>query len=221
MQNTLTFDIETVPQQAPLTTLQDTEIEKRIDSLLLRKPDENREKTKRLIMATNPFFGEIVCIGFYKTTLSGETGSIALTGTEKQILEKFWGIVGKFDGLFISFNGIDFDVPFILKRSMYHRIEPRNNNFLDLKRYSRFPHYDVKQVISDFDRFAGGTLELICEFLGMPSPKAGGIRAENIEKEYKKGNIAGISQYCLLDVETTYKIWDISKKYTFNPTRRN
>lgn len=221
MKNTLTFDIETVPQQAPLTTLQETEIEKRIDALLLRKPDEDREKAKRLIMATNPFFGEIVCIGFYKTTLSGEAGSIALTGTEKQILEKFWGIVGKFDGLFISFNGIDFDVPFILKRSMHHRIEPNNNNFLDLKRYSRFPHYDVKQVISDFDRFAGGTLELICEFLGMPSPKAGGIRAENVEEEYKKGNIEGISQYCLLDVETTYKIWDISKKYTFNPTRRN
>ena len=67
----MTFDIETVPQQKPLTDIQQEELDKQLEKAYARNPemtDLDKEKYKRLIMATNPFFGEIICIGLHRTT---------------------------------------------------------------------------------------------------------------------------------------------------------
>jgi len=69
----LSFDIETVPQQAPLSTWQQAEYDKKFPQKLKQrygdKPEYTPEEIKAirgLTMATNYFLGEIVTIGLYK-----------------------------------------------------------------------------------------------------------------------------------------------------------
>lgn len=218
---TLTFDIETIPQQEPLTDIQQEELNRQLEKTFARNleiTEEEKFKTRRLLMATNPFYGEIICIGLHKA-VGDEFGTTALIGSERVILEKFWKILTTFKGLYISFNGLGFDIPFILKRSMKYGLIPTSNDFLDLKRFSRKPHFDVKLIIGDWDRYAPGTLRLICEHLGIDSPKEGIVKAENVEDEYKKGNIQAIADYCLKDVVATYKAYLKLNKYLYQQNK--
>jgi len=213
--DTLTFDIETIPQQAPLSDIQQQELKKQLEKTYKRNldwDDKEKEAFKRLIMATNPFYGEIICIGLHKT-IDDLEDSLVLTGEENHILARFWKILKSFKGLFISFNGLNFDIPFILKRSMKHSILPTNNDFLDLKRFSRNPHFDTKLVIGDWDKYAPGTLRLVCDYLGVSSPKEGEIKAENVEEQFKKGKIDAIAEYCLRDIHATYSVYEVLVKY--------
>jgi predicted PolB exonuclease-like 3'-5' exonuclease len=219
--DTLTYDIETVPQQQPLTDIQQEELDRQLEKIYARSPemtDEDKLKLRRQMMATNPYFGEIICIGLHKT-VGDLFDSTSLTGDEYSILERFWKIIGQFKGIFISFNGLNFDIPFILKRSMKHGILPTNNDFLDMKRYSRKPHFDVKLIIGDWDKYASGTLRLVCEHLNIKSPKEGGVKAENVEDEFKKGNINAIAEYCLKDVLATYEAYLKINKYLYQPNK--
>ena len=218
---TLTFDIEAIPQREPLTDIQQEELNRQLDKTFARNleiTEEEKLKTKRLLMATNPFFGEIICIGLHRT-LEDQYDTKVLVGDEKYILIKFWNILESFKGTFVSFNGLSFDIPFILKRSMKYNLSPTSNDFLDLKRYSRKPHFDVKLIIGDWDRYAPGTLRLICEHLGIESPKEGGVKAENVEDEFKKGNIQAIADYCMKDVVATYQAYLKLNKYLYQQNK--
>jgi len=223
--DTLTFDIETIPQQAPLTTIQQEELERHLEKTYSKNvdwTDVEKENYKRLIMATNPIFGEIICIGLHRTTKNSnhylydsKTLTLNTVGSEKQILTSFWKILEHFNGIFISFNGLDFDVPFIIKRSMKYNILPTNNSFLDRRRFSTKPHFDVKLVFGDWDKYAFGNLRLLSDYLGIESPKEGAVKAENVEYEFKQGHIDLIAEYCLKDVEATYKIYELLKNYQY------
>jgi len=217
--DTLAFDIETIPQQEPLSDIQQEELDKQLEKTFTKNPEWDeieKEKYKRLIMATNPFYGEIICIGMYKTANNGQyEDSRAITGDERSILNKFWKVLENFKGTFISFNGMNFDLPFILKRSMKYGIKPTNNDFLDMRRFSRKPHFDVKLIVGDWDKYAYGTLHLMCDHFGVPSPKEGLVKAENVEEQFKKGNIDLIAEYCLKDVEATYRLYAILQDYQF------
>ncbi|MDP3111346.1 MAG: 3'-5' exonuclease, partial [Thermodesulfovibrionales bacterium] len=52
-----------------------------------------------------------------------ENGIRFETGSEKEILERFWNTVKSYKEI-ITFNGRGFDCPFILVRSALHKIKP-------------------------------------------------------------------------------------------------
>jgi len=212
--NELTFDVETVPQQSDLSEIQVEELEKRMNSYLSRNPDADEDEAKNLIMSTNPYFGELVCIGL-KSSCRTQSKTKALIGSEKDILTEFWTILKEFRGIFVSFGGLNFDVPFILKRSMKHLISPTNKNFLDTRRFQKFPHFDVGAIISDYNHYARATLRLVCEQLGIPSPKEEGICGKDVAAAFLRGEIDKIAKYCLRDVDATHACYLIAKNYTF------
>lgn len=210
----LTFDLETVPQRAPLSEIQEEELAKKLERYLERRPSVKEEDAKSLLMGTSPYLGEIVVIGMHMYS-DGETDTLALTGTEEEILNRFWNIVGSHRGLFVTYNGLSFDVPFTLKRSMKHEIRPTNSNFLNTKRYTKYPHYDVKEIIADWDRFAAPTLRMACDLMGIPSPKEGEVKAEDVAKvSQEPGGIKKIADYCIRDVVATYKVYRKLQDYT-------
>jgi len=204
----LSFDIETIPQELDeLSSIQMEELEKKVSRAVDKGDSTPREELVNRICSTSPYLGKIVCIGLFMEE-EGETESLSLIGSEKEILERFWKIVGRFDGLFISYNGREFDVPFIVKRSMHYNMSVTNFNFLKTKRFSSFPHFDVKDMISDWNSFSAPTLKLACDLLGVPSPKEGEVKAENVYAAFKEGRIQEIADYCVRDVVSTFKCYE-------------
>jgi len=93
----LVFDIETIPQQSELNDVQQTYLDKQLTRRLgdnyLDNP--NYEETKRLVMGTSPYLGEICCIGIKKVLTNGQFDTLTLTGPEPDILTRWWCIVSK------------------------------------------------------------------------------------------------------------------------------
>lgn len=207
----IAFDIETIPlQEGEYPESLNDVIKRKLEKSLKNNPDLDPLKEKKKIMATDPFLGRIVCIGLYYL----ETGvSIAISDpSEKVILEKWWKTIATHSGLFISFNGIRFDVPYIIRRSMVHKIKPTNGAFLSYTKYDpNPPHFDVMIQMSGRDGFI--SLHNACDMFGIDSPKDGAIKAENVEQAYKDGRIKEIAEYCLRDVVATAKVYEHVKHY--------
>ena len=215
--NVLSFDIETIPQDdAKLSDAQKEAIEKKVDSEISRacpNSDVDIHKIKSRIMGTSPYFGEIVVIGCYLVTPTYTRDHLFYGADEKTILTKFWEMLENFQGLFVSYNGLKFDVPFIIKRSMFYGILPTNKNFTDTRRFRTYPHFDAQEVISDYDRFMAPSLAVACDLLGITSPKEGEVKAENVAQAFKEGRVQEIANYCLRDVKATYKVYNAVKNY--------
>ena len=211
----IVFDIETIPQKDPLTDSQTKYLEKRLLRALGENFTDHKEydETRRRIMGTSPFLGEIICIGIKKVLGNGKYDAVALTGKESDILTRWWGIVSKHSGQYVHYNGLGFDVPWIIKRSIKHGIRPTSKDFLDLRRYQKYPHFDVQMIIADWDRFNVVSLDLVCDLFSVPSPKKGVIKAKDVEKAYNEGKIDDISAYCLRDVDSTYKVYKLLSQY--------
>lgn len=206
--NTFTFDLETIPQEdSSLSDIQKEEITKKVERAIEKDPKSDPLQTKNKIMSISPYFGRIVTAGIKIMEDGRQTFFEPLVGDEKEILQKFFELQRDFRGAYVTFNGLGFDVPFILKRAMHHGVTPTNSYFLNTRRYSKYPHFDVKDVISDFDRYAAPTLKLACDLFGIPSPKEGEVKAENVYDAYLDGRIQQIADYCMLDVEATHKVF--------------
>ena len=201
------FDIETIPLEVgQYSPVLEELIEKKLVRALKADPtviDPISERRK--IMATDPLLGRIVCIGVY---LPHKDEKIAIVdSSEKVILQKFWKLLSTFSGLFIGFNTVRFDVPFILKRSLIHGVKPTNGLFLQ---YTRFdpnpPHFDVMLQMSGRDGFV--SLKYACAALGISSSKDGKVQAAGVEQAYKEGRINEIAEYCLDDCRATHQLYE-------------
>ena len=102
----------------------------------------------------------------------------------------------------MSFNGIGFDIPFIIARSIALNVLPTNQSFLDTNRYGKFPHCDLLLALNN-----QMTLETACETFGADSPKTQTIKGSEVFDFYKRGKILEILGYCLRDVRATYDIF--------------
>jgi len=115
-------------------------LERETQEYLLKyaKDDEEQDEVKKRL-GLSPLTGEIVTIGMLNPgTLKGlilfqnkgeekiefeENGVKYVSGTEREILEKFWELMQSYDQI-ITFNGRSFDGPFLALRSAKHEIHP-------------------------------------------------------------------------------------------------
>ena len=107
-----------------------------------------------------------------------------------------------------------FDLPFIIKRMMKHWIELPNA----LKFYWKKP-WDLENIVDTLDIRKCwvfnwyGSLDLICNFLWITSPKDWGIDGSLVQDFYNKGKQEEILKYCIRDVEATMSLYEYFKKY--------
>src|SRR5512146_58517 len=143
--------------------------------------------------ALSPFVGRIVAIGVVNAVtgrscamyeVPGQTELITrkegmrtlISGSERQILEKFWDFLGKSDR-FITLNGRQFDGPFLMIRSAIHGIQPKRD--LVGNRYRFHPNCDLREVLN-FNgtvnrRQMRFNLDLACKTFGIISSKTEGM----------------------------------------------
>ena len=192
---------------------------------LIKGMNEAEAEEEKRRGALSPFTGRIVAIGI----MNAETGRSCamyevpgqtemttrkdgnrtlISGSERQILEKFWEFLSPGDR-FISFNGRQFDGPFLMIRSAIHGVVPKRD--LVGNRYRLHPNCDLREVLN-FNgtlnaRQMRFNLDLACKSFGIVSSKAEGMDGRAVENLYRSGRYEDIAVYCLEDVRATCELY--------------
>lgn len=193
----LFFDIETLPAEGEKLEI----LKKLYEDIQIKK--DNKEKTNFETFFRNTSFqgefGRILCLGYAIDDQPAE----CLSGDEKEILRKFWGIA-KDATLFIGHNIMDFDFRFIYKRSIIQNVRPTKN--LNFARYRSEPIFDT---MKEWEKWGaqGVSLHRLTTALGVTSPKEEGIDGSKVYDYYLAGKTDEIIEYCKRDVEATRQVY--------------
>ena len=187
--------------------------------------DGDAEETRRA-GGLSPFRGKIVAIGVIniedgrscalyevpnQTDVRIEKSGTRtyISGTEKQILEKFWDWFDP-DSRFITFNGRQFDGPFIMIRSAINSVIPKRD--LVGYRYQMHPNCDLREALNFFgttnSRQFKFNLDLACKVFGIATSKSEGVDGRSVETWYRAGRHRDIADYCLEDVRATMELYE-------------
>jgi len=132
-----------------------------------------------------------------------------ISGTEKQILEKFWDWFES-DSRFITFNGRQFDGPFLMIRSAIHGLTPKRD--LVGMRYELHPNCDLREVLNFYGtpnpRQYKFNLDLACKAFGVETSKGEGLDGRSVETWYRAGRHREIAEYCMDDVRATAELYE-------------
>jgi hypothetical protein len=214
------FDIETAGKDFD-------SLEKPVRDYLLRWAETEQEKTEvKESLSLFPLTGEIIAIGMLNPDTGRgtvlfqnnkeplptfeEDGLTYESGTEEEILGRFWSVIRNYDG-FVTFNGRCFDCPFIMVRSAVHRIKPLKD--LMPNRYAD-SHIDLLDRLTFYGAFRRKfSLDMWCRIFGISSPKANGITGHEVGELYQSGKYLDIARYCAGDIRATAELLSIWENY--------
>ena len=230
----LIYDLETSPR--PYDSFSDSQQE-----YIVRGAGTDEDKAKKLAeMALSPLTGKIVCIGLQlmETVEDGsyklkkkkafaldesvtksrieklESGAECEINSEVEMIKSFWGIFSeeKYKNVhLITFNGRNFDAPFLMLRSAILGIKPSRNLMAGTK-FTYPLHTDLLDELTFFSPGPyGATKRFNFDFytreFGITSPKGGGIDGSKVSEFYNAGKILEIAEYCLRDVTATWELF--------------
>ncbi len=167
-------------------------------------------------------FGKIVCISLgCLRQRKGEEPKLFMRSytddDEKALLEAFCAGLASFSErlaqegsktlTFVGHNIREFDLPYISRRLVIHRIPFPECLRLQGKKPWEIPHLDTLQLWSFGDHKAFTRLSLLAELLDIPSPKDD-ISGSDVSRVYwREHDLQRIATYCQKDVETTARIY--------------
>lgn len=212
MADHLALDIETVPDKD--LSKYSKAIQEKIREKIDRQKERNPDFDFQYFASTHGDFGKIICISM--GYIQGEKIRLkSLYGEDEYaILEGFNQVAATVNGIFIHYNGINFDIPFILQRMAHHGIRSSNARLANLRRYSSDPHFDVMMVYYNWDYYRVLPLGVLAELHQMPSPKED-LSGEKVYTAYLNQEWERIVRYCEFDVATTLNLWN--KLYRYEP----
>ena len=220
----LFLDIETVgccPDFDTCETLQPSvgnQFKKYFDWFQKRFPEDSQlgmnEMFKRR-SALVPEFAKIICVSVAFLTDNGEIKKQTFFGDdEEKVLrdtQKLLDRCGKLDFFLCGHNLKNFDIPMLAKRMIINGILPPSI----LPSYDTKPWeikaIDTKEIWQYGAYTAIGSLDLVCTTMGIPTPKDGEVKGENVHDIYwaQHEKLDKIAEYCEKDVEV---LIDIIKK---------
>jgi len=211
--NHIALDIETIPAK-PLEDYSDNIREKvleKVGKLQEKNPDFDYDN----FASIHGDFGKIICISLAYVAEDETIRLKSIYGDDEyQILQEFNNISEKHQGIYIHYNGLNFDIPFILQRMSHHGIAPADPRFSNLRRFSTDPHFDVMMNYYNWDMQKVLPLGILAELHGLPSPKEE-LSGEKVFAAYKKGEWEKIVHYCEFDTATTLNLW--RKLFLYKP----
>ncbi len=202
------------------------ELDAYVREYLIKGLSEGDAEETRRAGGLSPFRGRIIAIGVINIDdgrscamyeVPGQTQLLIekagqrtyMSGSEKQILEKFWEFF-EGDSRFITFNGRQFDGPFLMIRSAINGIVPKRD--LVGYRYGFHPNCDLREVLNFFGttnaRQFKFNLDLACKVFGVETSKGEGLDGRSVETWYRAGRHREIADYCLDDVRATCELYE-------------
>jgi 3'-5' exonuclease len=155
-------------------------------------------------------FSRIVCIGLlaFSDDMAPQQAVAWYGDHEKELLRKFWDWVGKNrPSLFITHNGLGFDLPFLKKRSIIHQVRPTVE--IPLAKFRTEPVYDTLAVWSNWETRGWVKLDVLARALGVETKSGSG---RQVAEMWHAGRRKEIADYCLQDCYVTYACYS---KMTF------
>ncbi len=125
-------------------------------------------------------------------------------GTEIEMLERFWEIIPQYDQI-ISYNGRNFDVPFLMQRSLVCEV-PVTTNLMPYRYRLDGKHLDLADVLSWFRATRPYGLASWTQAIGATSPKEGSVAGAGVGAAFAEGRAREIAEYCLRDVIATAQL---------------
>lgn len=233
----LVFDLETVGQ--PYEGFDDAQRE-----YLVRYAQNDEERARKIDeLALSPVTGRIVCIGmkFVKKTDDGlkermvaysvddsmaddaerreeqmPSGITCLYSSERVMIENFWRMIAQNKSLtLVSFNGRNFDAPYLMLRSALLGIRP-TRNLMDGTRFNYSNHIDLLDKLTYYSGASNGAtrkfnFDFYAKAFGITSPKSAGVDGSKVGELFAAGRIEDIAEYCMRDVQATwdlFTVWD-------------
>ncbi len=212
---TYVVDIETIG--VPWKSLD----EKTREYLQGRAPTEAEKESVPHRLGLSPGTGRIIVIGMQNLDNGkggvfvegkskgwvdgGPKGFSRFDGDERELLTEFWRMV-KGGKRIVTYNGRQFDGPFMMIRSAMLGIMPSKN--LAGYRYAVDPHCDIADLL----KFQGAvrssySLDYWCRRFGITSPKEEGLDGSMVQDFYEKGKLEEIVEYCVRDVVATGELY--------------
>lgn len=239
-QQFLVFDIETTANHW------DSFSESQQEYLLRGLNTEEEIDKRKWELALTPFTGSVVCIGMMlihkneqnewevinraafstKQNYEGEerlestlpNGDKLYIGTEEKIIEDFWKILNKYPtSQLVSFNGRNFDCPFLMLRSAVFKIRP-SRNIMSGTKFNYHSHIDLADELTFFAGFGFGAtkrfnFDFYARAFGITSPKSEGVDGSMVSELYYDDKVEVIAEYCLRDVTATWELFKIWNNY--------
>jgi DNA polymerase elongation subunit (family B) len=223
----IVFDIETCCY--PFESLSESQQE-----YLLRYAEKEKDEEVKVqkrddairYLSLYPFTAKVVAIGIYDLLKEksfvyyeneneeewiNEEKKIHYKGLcEPEMLKSFWRIIEKTDQV-ITFNGRNFDAPFLMIRSAINKIKPSKN--LVPKKFDSTIHIDLLEQFTYFGLTRKFNLDFYCHAFGIKSPKSKEISGMEVKNLYEAGKIKDIAVYCGEDIFATYQLYKIWEEY--------
>lgn len=223
----IVFDIETVG--CDINALSESQQEF-ILRFAEKEPDEFLREQKReeaiRYLSLYPLTAKVVVIGMLNTDTgnslvlyesdknddwSVEDKNVKYKGIdEKNMLELFWNYIKKADAV-ITFNGRNFDIPFVMIRSAMLGVKPSVN--LLKKRYGTSDHIDLLEQFTFYGLTKKFNLDFYCQSFGIESPKSKGVSGMDVKELYNAGKVKDVAIYCGEDVKATFELYKIWKNF--------
>lgn len=158
-------------------------------------------------------YSRVICIGLLVLEESlSPIGAVAWCGeNETQILRAFWRKVSIIRPTqFIVHNGLNFDLPFIIKRSIIRAVQPTIE--INLGKFRTSPVFDTMAVWANWEVRAFTKLDVLARALNVETKLGSGDQVASLWDQRRHNDIAN---YCLHDTYVTYGCF--CKMNFFNP----
>lgn len=210
MTHYVAWDIETCPR--PAEELSESHEERRLSEAEQEASGSGVPTDEDLSKACSlhPMLGWICCVSAVAGTLkdgpreprSWVAGS---QREEEKLLREFWRDVRSMEESvarvrWVTFNGKQFDVPFVSARSAHWGIQTASRQLLDTHKYRSDSHLDLSNVWQP----PWYSLVDLCEHLGVESPK-GSFDGSKVEPAVRDGEVDMVRPYCEQDAEATFR----------------
>jgi 3'-5' exonuclease len=223
----LVFDIETVGDE--FETLSESQQEYLL-RYVEREKDESLKEEKKdeavRYLSLYPLTAKVVAIGMLNVEtektlvlyedakeeewVADEKKTKYRSFSEEKILRTFWEYAKKAERV-VTFNGRNFDIPFLMIRSAMLKIKP-SKNFMGY-RYDIAKHVDLLEQLTFFGATKKFNLDFYCRSFGIESPKSHGVSGMEVKELYKAERIKDIAVYCGDDVRATYELFKIWNEF--------
>ncbi len=210
----LFLDIETVPQQAEYTLLNESTRDLWNNKARYLIRDKEKETPESIYERAGIYaeFGKVICISCGYITKEGALKVKSFSGhDEAELLREFAQLLHKHfntkEHVLCAHNGKEFDFPYLCRRMIIHEIPLPDILDLSGKKPWETALLDTMEMwrFGDFKSFT--SLNLLAHVLGIPSPKDD-IDGSMVGQVYwVENNLDRIVTYCVKDVVTLAKIF--------------